>query len=252
VTDGAGHVVARCAQGACNELLAGPGHGGMEPSERSPVVRRALAYERTVSIEGAGRDLVVRAGLPLVDPALRLLGSFVVTVPVDGAVVDRLRAALGAGREVVVYHGNQPTASTFMGATGARLVGPPIPSTVAADKLANGGSPVAPLEGRRPPVLGRVRHAPGRQRATGGRPRHRRRSRAARLRPPRRQYDARLGVLAALLLAIGLAGLLARRMTKPLQTLHAGALSVARGISTRASSSRRTTRSPTSPRRSGS
>jgi len=27
------------AQGACNELLAGPGHGGMEPSERSPVVR---------------------------------------------------------------------------------------------------------------------------------------------------------------------------------------------------------------------
>src|SRR5262249_29708299 len=38
-----------------------------------------------------------------------------------------------------------------------------------------------------------------------------------------------LGALAALLLAIALSGLLARRMTLPLQNLHAGALSVARG-----------------------
>src|SRR5262249_29600634 len=38
-----------------------------------------------------------------------------------------------------------------------------------------------------------------------------------------------LGALAALALAFALSGLLARRMTLPLQNLHAGALSVARG-----------------------
>jgi signal transduction histidine kinase len=38
-----------------------------------------------------------------------------------------------------------------------------------------------------------------------------------------------LGVAVALLLAIGLSGVLARRMTRPLQRLHSGALSVARG-----------------------
>jgi signal transduction histidine kinase/HAMP domain-containing protein len=229
VTDGAGRVVARCAQGACNELLAGPGHGGMEPAEQSPVVRRALAYERTVSIEGAGRDLVVRAGLPLVDPALRLLGTFVVTVPVDGAVVDRLRAALGAGREVVVYHGSQPTASTFMGATGARLVGPPLPSTVALDKLASGASPVAPLEVAGNPysvAFGALQDVNGQPVGVLGIAVDRGPLAAARRGA---NTTLALGVLAALLLAIGLAGLLARRMTKPLQTLHAGALSVARG-----------------------
>ena len=73
VTDGVGRVVARCAQGACNELLAGPSHGAFEAPDRSPVVRRALDYERTVSVEAAGSELVVRAALPLVDPALRLL-----------------------------------------------------------------------------------------------------------------------------------------------------------------------------------
>jgi signal transduction histidine kinase/HAMP domain-containing protein len=229
VTDAAGHVVSWCAQGACNELLAGPGRGGMEPAERSPVVRRALAYERTVSIEGAGRDLVVRAGLPLVDPALRLLGTFVVTVPVDGTVVDRLRAALGAGREVIVYHGNQPTASTFMGATGARLVGPPIPARVAAEGLASGASPVAALEVGGHPysvAFGALQDVNGQLVGVLGIAVDREPLAAARRGA---NTTLALGVLAALLLAIGLAGLLARRMTKPLQTLHAGALSVARG-----------------------
>src|SRR5262249_23965946 len=82
-TDGLRRGVARCAQGACNELLAGPGHPGLEPADHSPVILRALAYERTVSVERAGNRLVVRAALPLVDPALRLLGAAVISVPVD-------------------------------------------------------------------------------------------------------------------------------------------------------------------------
>jgi signal transduction histidine kinase/HAMP domain-containing protein len=229
VTDGVGRVVARCAQGACNELLAGPGRGALEASDRSPVVRRALDYERTVSIEAAGAELVVRAALPLVDPALRLLGTVVVTVPIDGAVVDRLRAALGAGREVVVYRGLQPNASTFMAATGARLVGPPVPLEIADAKLAGGSGRVAPVEvdGHAYSVaFGEVQDVDARPVGLLGVAVDREPVAAAR----RRATTAlALGVFVALLLAIGLSGFLARRMTRPLQRLHSGALSVARG-----------------------
>jgi two-component system, NtrC family, sensor kinase len=230
VTDARGRVVARCAQGACNELLAGPGRVPLEPADQSPVVRRALGYERTVSIEAAGNELVVRAALPLVDPALRLLGAVVVTVPIDGAVVDRLRAALGAGREVVVYRGRSPGASTFMAATGARLRGPPVPDSVAALKLEGGTSrDVVPVDvdGHAYSVaFGQLQDAAGAPVGLLGVAVDREPVAAAR----RRASTALLlGVLVALVLAIGLSGVLARRMTLPLQTLHAGALSVARG-----------------------
>jgi signal transduction histidine kinase len=229
VTDGVGRVVARCAQGACNELLAGPGRGALEAPDRSPVVRRALDYERTVSIEAAGSELVVRAALPLVDPALRLLGVVVVTVPIDGAVVDRLRAALGAGREVVVYRGRAPTASTFMGATGARLVGPPVPLAIAETKFAGGSARVVPVEvdGHAYSVaFGELQDVDARPVGMLGVAVDREPVAAAR----RRATTAlALGVAVALMLAIVLSGVLARRMTRPLQRLHSGALSVARG-----------------------
>ena len=48
--------------------------GALEPADRSPVILRALGYERTVSVERARDRLVVRAALPLVDPAMRMLG----------------------------------------------------------------------------------------------------------------------------------------------------------------------------------
>ena len=229
VTDVQGRVIAGCAQGACNELLAGPRHDALEAPERSPVVRRALEYERTVSIEAAGAELVVRAALPLVDPALRLLGAVVVTVPIDGAVVDRLRAALGAGREVVVYRGQKPNASTFMGATGARLVGPPVPPAIAETKFAGGAARVVPLDvdGHAYSVaFGEIQDVDARPVGLLGVAVDREPVAAAR----RRATTAlALGVAVALLLAIGLSGLLARRLTMPLQRLHSGALSVARG-----------------------
>jgi signal transduction histidine kinase/HAMP domain-containing protein len=229
VTDGMGRVLARCAQGACNELLAGPGDTALDRADRSPVIRRALGYERTVSIEAAGQGLVVRAALPLVDPALRLLGAAVVTVPIDGAIVDRLRAALGAGREVVVYRGRQPNASTFMAATGARLVGPQVPSSVAEPKLAGGTARVVPLDvdGHAYSVaFGQLQDVNAEPVGLMGVAVDREPVAAAR----RRATTAlALGAFAALLLAIAMSGVLARRLTKPLQTLHSGALSVARG-----------------------
>jgi two-component system, NtrC family, sensor kinase len=229
VTDGSGRVIASCAQGACNELLAGPGRGAIEPDDHSPVVRRALGYERTVSIEASGPALAVRAALPLVDPALRLLGAAVVTVPIDGAVVDRLRAALGAGREVVVYSGRRPMASTFMAATGARLVGPPVPSAVTELKLEGGTARVVPIDvdGHAYSVaFGQLQDVNGQSVGLLGVAVDREPVAAARRRA---STTLLLGVLVALMLAIGLSGVLARRLTRPLQTLHSGALSVARG-----------------------
>jgi two-component system NtrC family sensor kinase len=229
VTDGLGRIVARCAQGACNELLAGPGRDPLDSVDHSPVVRRALSYERTVSIEPGGAALVVRAALPLVDPALRLLGAVVVTVPIDGAVVDRLRAALGAGREVVVYRGRQPNASTFMGATGARLIGPPVPPEIVETKFEGGSARVVPLEvdaHAYSVAFGQLQDVNAEPVGLLGVAVDREPVAAAR----RRATTAlALGVLAALVLAIGLSGFLARRMTRPLQRLHSGALSVARG-----------------------
>ncbi len=84
--------------------------------------------------------------------------------------------------------------------------------------------------GREPSLLGRARAAAGRHRprrsVCSASP-----SIASRW-PPRAGARARrwsLGALSALLLAMVLSNLLARRMTRPLQNLHAGALAIARG-----------------------
>jgi signal transduction histidine kinase len=228
VTDAAGDVIARCARGACDDLVAGRRVGALQPADRSPVILRALAYERTVSIESAGDRLVVRAALPLADPALRLLGALVVSVPVDGLVADRLKAALGAGRDVIIYRNGEPSTSTFIAATGARLVGPRVPQEVLKKNLAN-VTPVYPREvaGHAYTVaFGQLQDVNAQRVGLLGVAVDRGPLAAAR----RRASTALvLGALLALLLAIGLANVLARRLTRPLQDLHAGALSIARG-----------------------
>jgi signal transduction histidine kinase len=226
-TDGAGRIVAHCSRGGCDDPVAAPSLG-LEPAGSSPVIQRALAYERTVSVERARDRLVVRAALPLVDPALRMLGAAVVTVPIDGTVVDRLKAALGAGREVGIYVGREPNASTFMAATGARLVGPVLPPQLHSPG-GETGSAVVPLEVAGHPYsvafgqlqdvnaepVGLLAVAVDREPLAVAR---------------RRAITTLIaGACAALALAFLLSNLLARRMSRPLQDLHAGALAVARG-----------------------
>jgi len=228
LTDGTGRIEAQCVRGACGDQVADAGRRGLEPAGRSPVILRALDYERTVSIESARERLVVRAALPLTDPALRLLGAVVVTVPVDWTVVDRLKAALGAGREVVVYVGRDPNTSTFTAATGARLVGPTLPPDLQVSRLGT-ATAVLPMEvdaheysvafGQLQDVnavpVGLLGVAVDREPLAVAR---------------RRAVTTLVaGALLALGLAIFLSNLLARRMTRPLQNLHAGALSIARG-----------------------
>jgi signal transduction histidine kinase/HAMP domain-containing protein len=226
-TDGSGRVVAHCAKGICDEPAA-PRGAASEPSDRSPVILRALAYERTVSVERARDRLVVRAALPLVDPALRLLGAAVVTVPIDGTLVDRLKAQLGAGREMVVYVGREPNVSTFMGATGARLVGPPVPKGLKVTGLGTGSAVVAldvdghpysvavgQLQDVNTEVVGLLGVAVDREPLAIAR---------------KRAITTLIsGAGLAFVLAMLLSNLLARRMSRPLQDLHAGALAVARG-----------------------
>jgi signal transduction histidine kinase len=228
VTDAAGDVIARCARGVCDDLVVGRRVGVLQPADRSPVILRALAYERTVSIESAGDRLVVRAALPLADQALRLLGALVVSVPVDGLVADRLKAALGAGRDVIIYRNGEPSTSTFMAATGARLVGPRVPAEVLRQNLAN-VTPVFALDvaGHAYSVaFGQLQDVNAQRVGLLGVAVDREPLAAARRRA---STTLVLGAILALLLAIALANLLARRLTRPLQDLHAGALSIARG-----------------------
>jgi two-component system, NtrC family, sensor kinase len=226
-TDAAGRVIARCTHGSCEDTPSAAA-GALEPSDRSPVILRALGYERTVSVERARDRLVVRAALPLVDPAMRMLGAAVVTEGIDGSVVDRLKAALGAGREVVVYAAGDPNASTFMAATGARLAGPLLPNDFTTAGLGT-GTTVVPLEVESHPysvALGQLQDVTGRAVGLLGVAVDREPLAAAR----RRASTALiLGALSALLLAMVLSNVLARRMTRPLQNLHAGALAIARG-----------------------
>ncbi|HVV16191.1 MAG TPA: ATP-binding protein [Polyangia bacterium] len=228
ITDGTGRIEARCARGVCGEHIGQAGPRTLEPAGRSPVILRALDYERTVSIESARERLVVRAALPLTDPALRLLGAVVVTVPVDWTVVDKLKAALGAGREVVVYVGREPNTSTFTAATGARLVGPTLPPDLQVARLGT-GTAVMPLEvdGHEYSVaFGQLQDVNAAGVGLLGVAVDREPLAVARRRAVTTLVS---GALAALLLAIFLSNLLAGRMTRPLQNLHAGALAIARG-----------------------
>src|SRR6185312_12711665 len=228
ITDATGKILARCSHGSCDEALTSEGRAGLDPVGRSPVILRALDYERTVSIESARDRLVVRAALPLTDSALRLLGAVVVTVPIDWTVVDRLKAALGAGREVVVYVGRAPNASTFMAATGARLVGPTLPSgfQVAGPGAATSVIPLE-VDGHEYSIaFGQLQDVNAAYVGLLGVAVDREPLAVARRRAITTLVS---GALATLLLAILLSNLLTGRMTRPLQDLHAGALAIARG-----------------------
>jgi signal transduction histidine kinase len=228
VTDAVGRVLARCAGGTCNDAIVSERFAAFDPADRSPVVRRALEFERTISIEPAGNWLVVRAAFPLVDPALRLLGAAVVSASIDGPVADRVKAELGAAREVIFYRGTEPSASTFTAATGARLIGPPLPAA-AAHMTTDAPPPVVALEvaNRAYSVaFGPIQDPAGRRVGFLGVALDRETLAAARRRVT---VTLLLGALSVLLIAIGLADVLARRLTRPLQNLHAGAMSIALG-----------------------
>ena len=228
VTDAVGRVLARCAAGTCNDAIVSERFAAFDSADRSPVVRRALEFERTISIESAGNWLVVRAAFPLVDPALRLLGSAVVSASINGPVADHVKAELGAAREVIFYRGTEPSTSTFTSPTGARFPGPALPS-VAIGAVREARVPVVALDfaGKSYSVaFGPIQDPGGRRVGFLGVALDRDTLAAARRRVT---ITLVLGAISVLLIAIGLADVLARRLTRPLQDLHAGAMSIALG-----------------------
>src|SRR6185436_17007618 len=75
-------------------------------ADEAEPIRRALGYERRVTIVRAGRGLAIRASAPVVDDSWRLRGAVVLTVPLDAGFADQLKAELSA--DVVLYAAGEP------------------------------------------------------------------------------------------------------------------------------------------------
>lgn len=220
VVDAHGQVVGRRAVGGQQGLDEFRLAGGAE------LIRRALGYERRVTLERISGKLVMRAAAPVVDDAFQLKGAVIVSVPLGAEFADRLKAELAA--DIIFYAGEQPVASSFIASDGRRQTGFAMPPT-ALQALRRGESVIMALR------------AYGRTYAVG----------AAPLVDLERQHLGIIAVAAdeegleiakaqawrtlllggavAVLFAFVLAVVLGRRMTRPLARLHAGAQAVGRG-----------------------
>jgi signal transduction histidine kinase len=224
VADASGAVVASRGVGGEDRRFEGL---GIEPG--SDEVASGVRYQRRVTFARVGDRLVVRAVAPVVDATLALRGVVVMTVPIDGAFADAVKAALGA--DILVFAGTAASAAattSFVGSSGGRIEDIRLTPTIAA-QVERGASMV-----RRVGMLGRdyaVGYAPIRNLAgdTVGVfavAVDREELRGARAAATR---SLALGAAGAFVFALGLAGLLSRRITRPIQHLHRGALAVARG-----------------------
>jgi signal transduction histidine kinase len=208
------------------EVGGDPALRGLELADGAPEFRRALGYERRVTLGEVRGRLVVRAAAPVVDEHFQLRGAVVVTEPLEAEFADRLKAELSA--DVVIYGGELPVASSFVAPDGRRRVGFAAPDaafealrtgkTVITDAsgfgrdFSAGYAPLLDLDGRAlgmlavvsdKSILAQAKVQAWRSLAFGG--------------------------ASAFLLALGLAALLSRTLTRPLGRLHEGALAVARG-----------------------
>ncbi len=216
------------ANGRLVSLYAAPGTSprALGVADEAEPIRRALAYERRVTIVRAGRGLAIRASAPVVDDSWRLRGAVLVTVPFDAGFADQLKAELAA--DIVIYAGSDPVASSLLAPDGRRQLGPPVEESVAEAvhggqsqyvESSSGGrtfsvglSPLKDADGERLGMMAVVLDEEA-------------------LLSARRRAIASLfgGGAIAMVFALGLAALFARRITRPLGHLHLGALAVARG-----------------------
>jgi signal transduction histidine kinase len=219
IADAQGKVVGRRA-------IGGRESKALELADGAEPIKRALGYERRVTIARVDRALIIRATAPVVDDGYQLRGAVVVSVPLDAEFADRLKAQLAA--DVVVYQQDAPTASSFVASDGRREVGFAAPREVAEDVLAGRGlvteaqaygrafsvgyAPLQDLDGHR---LGMLAVAVDEDALV-----------QAKIQAWR---SLALGGASAVIFALALAALLSRRLTRPLGHLHAGAIAVARG-----------------------
>ena len=215
------------------ERVIGHGEGrfaGLGVAATAPPVRAALDYESIITLAAVGDALAVRAAAPVHDESYRLHGVVVVSVPLDGSFADRIKSDLGL--DVLMFAGLgesvKPALSTFRAADGARArnivmapgvarlleAGSSVLTTrdIAGREYAVGYAPLVNVAGERVGVFGvAVDRGPLL------------RSKSAAIR------SMALGAAAALVIALLLGGLLARRLTRPIVRLHRRALAVAQG-----------------------
>jgi signal transduction histidine kinase len=224
VADAGGKIIGHRNVSVGRERFAGIGVSGESPS-----VQAGMTYERRVTVVRIDDRLVVRATAPIVDDRFRLTGVVVLSVPLDGLFSDRLKASLGADVLIIAGAdaGGTPMMS-FLDRLGARVrswtssrdVILEVASgqsayenrPVIGHEYALGYAPIYDIEGHIAGVFGvAVDRAPVLE-ARGGATR-----------------SLALGAAGAFVFALGLAGLLSRRISRPLQTLHHGAIAIARG-----------------------
>jgi len=224
IADDRGEIVARRNPSGGRDRFT-----GMGVTSASPAVQAGLTFERRVTVVPLGDTLVVRATAPVVDSSFRLVGVVVLSIPLDGFFADQLKASLGA--DVLIIAGpnaeGRPMMS-FLDEDGGRLEDwkPPagLVSEITAGKSAFqnryvlghpytlGYAPVSDLDGKVAGIFAvALDRAPVLEARTGA------------------TRSLSLGAAGAFVFALGLAGLLSRRIARPLQTLHEGAVAIARG-----------------------
>jgi hypothetical protein len=207
----------------------------IDPDASGEVMRAGLEYERRVTILSVGSRLVVYAVAPVVDRSYNLRGVVVLALPLDGDFADGIKGALGA--DVLIHAGAMSAMSSFLDTEGGRLGGIGPPEGVAREVLAGGSRQAraeiggreyslgyAPLKDMEGDHVGMLGVAVGR-------------GSLARAKDAATRSIA-IGFAGAFAFALALAGLLSRRLTRPIARLHAGTLAIARGELDLAASSR--------------
>lgn len=223
ITDSEGAIVSERVVGGEARRFA-----GMGVSPLSPSVRRGLDYESRVTIIRVDQELIVRAVAPIVDPSLSLQGVVVISVPMDGEFADGLKSALRTDVLIVARGSTDAAMTTFLDKLGGRKHKIAIDTrsaervyqgnnvltqaTISERQYSMGYTPIMDLENR---TVGIFAVAVDRAPLTS--------AKAAATR------SLALGAAGAFVFALGLAGLMSRRITRPIQRLHRGAVAISRG-----------------------
>lgn len=198
----------------------------LRSGENSEALLRALDYERYLSFDLIGGELVIQASAPIVDSMFVLRGAVITTVPLDEKMADYIRGVVGA--DVGFLVGSTPVASTFVDRSGLRLAGV-FPSRRCAKEVFWGRTalsvqrvggreyalafaPVQTVEGKR---IGMMSVGVSREELN-----------VAKASASRSLY---LGGLGGLIFALVLAYVVGRRITVPISRLHGTTQAIAAG-----------------------
>jgi signal transduction histidine kinase len=219
-----GQLVAIASAGSRPERFDGIGVAAGDP-----LIAAGHRLERRVTLARVGRQLIARAVAPITDAHFKRRGMIIFSVPLDGLFADELKASLGT--DVLLFTGtdaSSPARTTFVDSLGRRATGirldPEAAARVAAGEptlsrarieggeLSLGYAPIIDAAGA---IVGVFAVAVDRGSLISAR-------RTA-------TRSLALGAAGAIVFALGLAGLLSRRISRPLAKLHRGAIAIARG-----------------------